>query len=272
VSSPVADTTTSVDAPADLTVLMAGDQAEPTREREGRRTWTSREPVARDVRVAVGASTDAESDVDGVRGTTACWPVPAGTRRGWPRVTAAAIEALTVRSGPFPRATRTALWLPHLDGGIEHPSSVLLAGADEQALVHEVAPVWFPGMVGDDQFRDPWLDESSAGCAESVTRSPPAAQVARARTVDGSMAGFPDDRAHVETAHVETAHGEGAAMLLTARERVGAASDAVLRCHVDAAARTIASPADVAAAPADLPAALAVLQASGAPDAEELPG
>ena len=41
-TSPAADTTMRVSAPADLTVLMTGDQAEPVaRPPSGRRTWTS---------------------------------------------------------------------------------------------------------------------------------------------------------------------------------------------------------------------------------------
>ena len=35
-------------------------------------------------------------------------------------------------------------------------------------LVHEVAHEWFYGMVGDDQFRDPWLDEAFATYAEAL--------------------------------------------------------------------------------------------------------
>jgi hypothetical protein len=270
-SSPVSDTTIAVEAPAELTVLMTGDQAEPTRGAGGRRTWTSREPVARDVSVAVGAFTTAETDVDGVRVTTGVLRGSGRDPARLARATTAALEALTGRFGPFPYATLTVPWLPDSGGGIEYPSSVLLASADDQVLVHEVAHMWFYGMVGNDQSRDPWLDESFASYAESVTQEPPAAQVARALAlrgdVGGSMADFPDDRRYVEAVYAK-----GAAALLTARERAGAGVfDAALRCLVDATAWTTATPADVASALADLPAALAVLQDAGALDAEDLP-
>ncbi|MFQ1001810.1 M1 family aminopeptidase [Modestobacter sp. SSW1-42] len=270
-SSPVSDTTVSVEAPAELTVLMTGDQGEPTRARDGRRTWTSHEPVARDVSVAAGVFTTADTDVDGVRVTAGVLPGAGRDPARLARVTAAAVETLSGRFGPFPYATLTVPWLPDLGGGIEYPSSVLLASADEQVLVHEVAHMWFYGMVGDDQFRDPWLDESFASYAESVTREPPAAQVAGALAaegdVGGSMADFPDDRSYVRAVY-----GKGAAMLLTARERVGAAAfDAALRCYVDAAAWTTATPADVADALAGLPAALTVLEEAGALDPDDLP-
>ena len=270
-TSPVSDTTISVDVPAELTVLMTGDQGEPTRARDGRRTWTSHEPVARDVSVAVGAFTTAELDVDGVRVTTGVLPGSGRDPARLARETGEAIEQLSARFGDFPYATLTVPWLPDFGGGIEYPSSILLATEAPVVLVHEVAHMWFYGMVGDSQFRDPWLDEAFASYAESVTGDPPPGQVARLLAlpgdVGGSMASFPDDRQYVTAVY-----GKGGAMLLTARQQAGAeAFDAALRCYVDAQAWDIATPADVGAALADLPAALAVLEQAGALDAEDLP-
>jgi hypothetical protein len=271
-TSPASDTTISVDAPAALTVLMTGDQAEPTRDRGGRRTWTSREPVARDVSVAVGAFTTAESTVDGVRVTTGVLPGSGHDPAQLARATGEAIEQLSARFGDFPYATLTVPWLPDFGGGIEYPSSILLASDDDVVLVHEVAHMWFYGMVGDSQFRDPWLDEAFASYAESVTLAPPAGEVAGELATDGDVGGsmdsFPDDRRYVTAVYEK-----GAAMLLTAREQAGAdAFDSALRCYVDAQAWRIATPADVGTALADLPAALAVLQQAGALDPEDLPG
>ncbi|WP_138733949.1 M1 family aminopeptidase [Modestobacter excelsi] len=270
-SSPVSDTTISVDAPAALTVLMTGDQDEPTRERGGRRTWTSHEPVARDVSVAAGSFVTAETEVAGVRVTTGVLPGSGRDPARLARATGQAIEQLAARFGAFPYATLTVPWLPDFGGGIEYPSSILLASEDETVLVHEVAHMWFYGMVGDSQFRDPWLDEAFASYAESVTGDPPPARVSRLLATDGdvggSMASFPDDRRYVTAVY-----GKGAAALLTARQQAGAeAFDAALRCYVDARAWTIATPADVGTALADLPAALAVLQQAGALDPEDLP-
>jgi hypothetical protein len=269
-SSPASDTTLSVDAPAGLTVLMTGDQDEPTRERAGRRTWTSHEPAARDVSVAVGSFVTAETDVDGVRVTTGVLPGSGRDPARLARATGEAIEQLSARFGPFPYATLTVPWLPDYGGGIEYPSSILLASTDEVVLLHEVAHMWFYGMVGDSQFRDPWLDEAFASYAESVTGEPPPAQVSRLLATDGdvggSMASFPDDRRYVTAVY-----GKGAAALLTARQQAGAeAFDAALRCYVAAQAWRIATPAALGAALADLPAAVAVLQQAGALDPEDL--
>ncbi|WP_222271244.1 M1 family aminopeptidase [Modestobacter marinus] len=270
-ASPVADTTVTVEAPADLTVLMTGAQDEPTRPREGRRTWTAHEPVARDVSVAVGEFVTAELDVAGVRVTTGVLPRSGRDPARLAREAGEAIERLADRFGPFPYASLTIPWLPEAGGGIEYPSSILLATGSGQVLVHEVAHMWFYGMVGDSQFRDPWLDEAFASYAESVIAERPAPQVTRALAaegdVGGSMAEFPDDRRYVTAVYAK-----GAAMLLTARERAGAAAfDAALRCYADAQAWAIATPADVGAALADLPAALTVLQEAGALDPEDLP-
>jgi hypothetical protein len=270
-TSPASDTTISVDAPAALTVLMTGDQGEPTRERGGRRTWASHEPVARDVSVAVGSFLTAETQVDGVRVTAGVLPGSGGDPAHLARTTAEDIGQLSAQFGAFPYSTLTVPWLPDFGGGIEYPSSILLASPDETVLRHEVAHMWFYGMVGDDQFRDPWLDEAFASYAESVVGDPDPDRVARSLAaegdVGGSMADFPDDRRYVTAVY-----GKGAAMLLTARQQAGAAAfDAALRCYVDAQAWRIATPADVGAALADLPAALTVLEEAGALDPEDLP-
>ena len=277
-STPVADTTVTVEAPADLTVLMTGAQRPPSAPRDGRRTWTSTEPVARDVSVAVGEFTTATREVGGVRVTTGVLPEGAGYGAGQEgaRVlvdaTAEALEALSPRFGPFPYRTLTVPMVGEYAGGIEYPSSILLASGAERVLVHEVAHMWFYGMVGNSQFRDPWLDESFASYAESVTGEQPdlertAATLDRPGDVGASMAAFADDRDYLGTVY-----GKGAAMLLTARQAAGPeAFDAALRCYTDARAWATATPEDVAEALADLPAAVDVLVAAGALDPADLP-
>jgi hypothetical protein len=270
--SPVADTVIEVSAPADLTVLMTGDQAEPSPARDGRRTWTSAEPVARDVSVAVGDfSTATATTPDGVEVTTGVLPdaqVPAEQLADW---TIEAIADLVQRFGAFPYDTLTVPLLPVLGGGIEYPSSILMAGADRLVLLHEVAHMWFYGMVGDSQFRDPWLDEAFASFAESVAFPSSDAEVQQALATPGdvgsAMDEFPDTGPYFGRVY-----RKGGAALLAARDAAGAeAFDAALRCYVDANAWTIATPEDVATALAELPAALDVLVDAGALRPEDLP-
>ena len=123
-------------------------------------------------------------------------------------------------------------------------------------LVHEVAHQWFYGMVGNSQFRDPWLDEAFATWAEAVVDEQSAfgyeAALGLPGEVGGSMADFPDDGTYFDVVY-----GKGGAALLAARAAAGPeAFDAAIRCYVDATAWSVATPQDVYAALADLPAAL----------------
>jgi hypothetical protein len=195
--------------------------------------------------------------------------VGAGELADW---TDEAVRELADRFGAFPYATLTVPLLPAEGGGIEYPSSILMAGADRSVLVHEVAHMWFYGMVGDSQFRDPWLDEAFATYAEAVggrvSREAVDRTLAGPGDVGAAMDGFPD-----AGQYFDTVYGKGGAALLAAREAAGAGSfDAAVRCYVQRNAWTIATPDDVATALADLPAALDVLVAAGALDAEDLPG
>ncbi|MGY1695799.1 M1 family aminopeptidase [Geodermatophilus sp. SYSU D00814] len=269
-TSPVADTTVTVDAPEDLTVLMTGAQEEPSAAEGGRRSWTSREPVARDVSVAVGpfrtAGLTTAAGVEITTGVLGNAPVGPGELADW---TADAVTGLADRFGAFPYDTLTVPLLPVEGGGIEYPSSILLAGADRPVLVHEVAHMWFYGMVGDSQFRDPWLDEAFATYAEAVDDQASRETLDRALGVPGDVGAAMDEFAGTDE-YFAAVYGKGAAALLAARDAAGAGPfDAALRCYVQRNAWTIVTPDDVAAALADLPAALDVLVAAGALDEDD---
>ncbi len=271
-SSPAADTTITVSAPADLTVLMTGDQAEPSGPADGRRTWTSREPVARDVAVAVGEFTTAERTTEGgVRVVAGALPGAEPDADELLDRTVQAIDDLEEFLGLFPYQTLTVAQLPDHGGGIEYPSMILQATPSIEVLVHEVAHMWFYGMVGNSQFRDPWLDEAFATWAEAVVNPRSRQQLDFAIGVRGdvgaAMDEYPNDRNYVARVY-----GKGGAALLQARDVAGpAAFEAAIRCYVDATAWSIATPDDVAAALADLPEALDVLVDAGALDQADLP-
>ncbi len=77
---------------------------------------------------------------------------------------------------------------PGLDGGIEFPGHVMQGpGTVGRTTPHEVAHQWFYGLVGDDQGRDPWLDEGLASYAEF--RHEGAVDAARARDIPGDAEG-----------------------------------------------------------------------------------
>jgi aminopeptidase N len=265
-TSPAADTAIEVSAPEALTVLMTGEQDEPSAVRDGRRTWTSTEPVARDVAVAAGEFVVEDAETAGGTRVVTGSLEDAGDARALADDTVVAIGELEEFLGPFPYATLSVIGLPDYGGGIEYPSAILQATRSDVVLVHEVAHMWFYGMVGNSQFRDPWLDEAFATWAEAVVHPGSAAEYAPA-------IGLPEDVGQPMAAwsgaqeYFSTVYGKGGAALLAARDAAGAeAFDAAVRCLVDATAWSVATPDDVATALADLPAALDVLVDAGALD------
>ena len=216
---------------------MTGARAAPSAPQDGRRTWTSTEPVARDVGVAAGLFTTQEATTPGgVAVTVGVLPdgdLPVAQLAEW---TVAAITDLEAHVGPFPYRTLTVALLPDYGGGIEYPSMIFEATPSRLVLVHEVAHQWFYGMVGNSQFRDPWLDEAFATWAEAVVDEQSAfgyeAALRLPGEVGGTMADFSDDGTYFEVVY-----GKGGAALLAARAAAGPeAFDAAIRCYVDATA------------------------------------
>lgn len=271
-SSPVADTTVTVSAPEDLTVLMTGATAEPSAPRDGRRTWTSEEPVARDVAVAAGPFTTTEATTPGgTRVRTGVLPggdVPGEVFSTW---TVEAIGALEQFLGPFPYETLSVALLPDFGGGIEYPSMVLEATPSREVLVHEVAHQWFYGMVGNSQFRDPWLDEAFASWAEATVDAGPGLVDEGALTLPGPVGGTMADYSN-SGRYFRLVYDKGGAALLEAQRAAGdEAFTAAVRCYVDATAWGIATPTDLYRALDDLPEALAVLEGAEALGKDDAP-
>jgi aminopeptidase N len=51
-------------------------------------------------------------------------------------------------------------------GGMEYPTLVMTQSWDV-AVAHEIAHQWWYGIVGDDEYHDPWLDEAFATWTEA---------------------------------------------------------------------------------------------------------
>ena len=270
--SPAADTVVTVSAPEDLTVLVTGALAEPSAPVDGRRTWTSREPVARDVAVAAGPFTTTEATTPGgTRVTTGVLPdgdVPGDVLSSW---TVAAVSDLEAFLGPFPYDTLSVALLPDFGGGIEYPSMILEATPSREVLVHEVAHQWFYGMVGNSQFRDPWLDEAFASWAEAVVDPGSGLVTEEALTLEGPVGAAMDEFASGGS-YFRLVYDKGGAALLEAQRTVGdEVFAAAVRCYVDATAWQIATPADVYRALVELPDALRVLVAAQALGKDDVP-
>jgi hypothetical protein len=162
----VADWDVTVHAPPDLVVLATGDEA--AAQEPGLRHFVA--SAVRDFAMTVGHLRVATARAQG--GHT---EVVAGVGEGATddpasiaRQTAAAVDAMAAHFGPYPYDRLTIAVTPGLRGGIEFPMHVQLgARISAKHLVHEVGHEWFYGLVGNDQYRDPWLDEGLTNYAEA---------------------------------------------------------------------------------------------------------
>ncbi|WP_406055202.1 M1 family metallopeptidase [Streptomyces sp. NBC_01077] len=87
------------------------------------------------------------------------------------RDAAGSVDAFGKRFGRYPYGELDLVMSDTLDafGNMEFPGLVLLWTEPEgSAAVHEIAHQWFYGIVGNDQFTSPWLDESFAQYANQL--------------------------------------------------------------------------------------------------------
>jgi hypothetical protein len=261
-------------APSRYAVLGTGTRAgDPEETGEGTSVHRFTAPAVRDVAVTVGAVDVVTRDVDGVRVHVA---LDEGVRRSdvedWFGEIADANERLVDLLGPFPYEDLWVSVLSAQTSGIEFPGAMQFGdtGDDERPwlITHELAHMWFYGLVGNDQGEHPWLDESFATFAQMVVDGE-----------DGDPEDLPDRlRGHVgepvsfftrferpSSAYVRVVYTAGGSALLEARRRAGAEEfDAALRGYLDANAHRIVTPEDVEAAFGDLPEVLQVLRGAGA--------
>jgi len=159
-TSSVADYDVEVAAPDGYDVLGTG-------ERSAGNHWQAR--AVRDVAFSIGHFAVAEQDVAGVH-------VSVGVDRSVGEdphhelaLIADALPKYEARFGAFPWPVYSVAMTPGFNGGIEFPLHVMQApGSQDRSVVHELAHQWFYSLVGNDQARDPWLDEALASYAEFV--------------------------------------------------------------------------------------------------------
>ena len=153
-TAPTADFDLTVTTPPGYDVVASG-----TPDRPGH--WTA--TAMRDVAVAVGRFATATG--------TARAPDPVQVLVGVDREAGdspqpyldraiAVLEASSRRFGPYPWPTFAVSVTPGISTGIEYPAHVLHGpGTATDVLTHEVGHQWFYALVGNNQARDPWLDE-----------------------------------------------------------------------------------------------------------------
>ncbi|MFJ2741824.1 M1 family metallopeptidase [Streptomyces sp. NPDC087440] len=81
---------------------------------------------------------------------------------------AEAIDEFGKRFGRYPYGEIDLVMNTALEGGMEFPGLVYLQTQEDSAVEHEIAHQWWYGIVGNDQFSEPWLDEGFATYATWV--------------------------------------------------------------------------------------------------------
>ena len=245
-TSPVADWTLTAAVPG-LDVVATGTPSGPGR-------WTA--TAVRDVAISAGRFRRAEGTAVGAGPGGAAVPVvvvaDAGVGddpAGYVRKLVQVLPSLAKRFGPYPYPSYTVALTASLRGGIENPMLIFQGpGSLGRSTSHEAAHMWFYSLVGNDQGRDPWLDEGLATWAEVVYEGTLAS--ARARRIPAGAAGqagrptsYWDSRTSTYYAGVYIQGAQALAAL-------GPPSlvDCALRTFVERTAHAIATNADLLAA------------------------
>jgi hypothetical protein len=156
--SPVAAFDVRVVVPPGLDVLASGSEI-----RDG--VW--RAPSMRDFALAAGPFDEATATAQAPDEVEVKVGVTEGLDTSAERFAAQATEALeslSRRFGPYPWNSFNLAVMPDLGGsGVEYPAMVFQGEHSlNLATTHEVAHMWFYGLVGSNPARHPWLDEGLA--------------------------------------------------------------------------------------------------------------
>ncbi|HRF50406.1 MAG TPA: M1 family metallopeptidase [Anaerolineales bacterium] len=159
-----------VRAPADLAIVGSGVVVDEQVEGDQRRQTLVAAPM-RDLALVVGPLTRTSTTVDGVIVNAYLLERHAEYADDMLAFAGDQLRTLNQRVGPYPFTELDVIDAPGAFGGIEYPGEIFIGvvGPDrffEVATVHEVGHQWFYSVVGDDQLREPWLDEAFASYSE----------------------------------------------------------------------------------------------------------
>ena len=157
-----------------------------------------------------------------------------------------ALDDFSTRYGPYPWPSYSLAITPNLRGGIEYPMHVMQGpGTVGRTTPHEVAHMWFYGLVSNNQGRNPWLDEGLASWAEfrhenTLARALRSVIPAAGRSQAGQPMTFWESRqsAYYRSVYVQPAHALNA---------LGSADlvDCALRLYAARTAHRVATPKDL---------------------------
>ena len=159
------------------------------------------------------------------------------------------LESFAKRFGPYPYPVYTLALSASLRGGIEQPMFVMQGpGTAGRSTSHEVAHQWFYALVGNDQARDPWLDEGLSSWAEAGFEGTLASM--RAQTIPPPGKGRAGEPTRYWDQHVSAYYRSVYVQPVQALAQLGppAVVDCVLAAWADAHAHRIATAESLRAA------------------------
>ncbi len=169
-----------VTAPADVLIAASGTPVSLDTNTGGTLTHHIVAPLMRDFALIASARyVTLGGEQDGVRLTLYYDPdrpnAHANARAGL-RIAQNALHTYNAAFGRYPYAELDIVQTPNSAGGLEYPG-LFVIGTDvwdagdalfEFLIAHEMAHQWWYGLVGNDQVRDPWLDEALAQFATAI--------------------------------------------------------------------------------------------------------
>ncbi|MBN2257137.1 MAG: M1 family metallopeptidase [Anaerolineaceae bacterium] len=176
--SEVANYLVEIDAPASMNLACSGVQI--SHEVEGdRQVVIQAAALSREFYLVASTKYQVKSTkVDGVSYTVHSQPEAAITVQKVLDYMSTAVAIFNEHIGAYPYRELELAATPTSAGGVEYPgvialnqnlfipdvvmSGMLTQDLIESVVVHEVAHMWFYNMVGNDQGREPWLDEAMA--------------------------------------------------------------------------------------------------------------
>ena len=134
------------------------------------RTLRVATPQARDFALAIGRLRQRSTSVDGVRIRVLSAPRVPAVRISL-RTARRAVATLGRRLGPYGSTELDVVLAPVRFAGMEYPELIFTVPLQD-VVSHEVAHQWWYGLVGNDQYSEPWLDESFASYAHERLHPP----------------------------------------------------------------------------------------------------
>ncbi|HUR79078.1 MAG TPA: M1 family aminopeptidase [Acidimicrobiales bacterium] len=172
-----ADFAVRLEVPAGLQVLASGNEVGPHQ-------W--RIEAAPDWAAVIGKLNVTRGSVDELNVAVATEQSMTGSAAPYLSKVTASLRDLTKRYGAYPWTAYNLVLTPGMHGGIEYPGLVMQGpNTNERTTPHEVAHQWFYALVGNNQGRDPWLDEGLATWAEAMVNGTYASFRSRAIPADG---------------------------------------------------------------------------------------